>query len=36
LPRARAEIERLRVESVLGVSEARYRDLYDNAPSPMI
>ena len=34
--RARAEIERLRVESVLRESEARYRDLYDNAPSPIV
>src|SRR5712692_958708 len=30
--RARAEIERLRVEAVLRESEERYRDLYDEAP----
>jgi PAS domain S-box-containing protein len=34
--RARVEIERIKVESVLRESEARYRDFYDNAPSPIV
>src|SRR3989442_14834565 len=31
--RARAEIERLRAETALRVSEERYKDLYDEAPA---
>src|SRR5262245_13040956 len=32
--RATAELQRIRAEQRLGESEARYRDLYENAPNP--
>src|SRR5262249_61547002 len=31
--RAAAELQRIRAEQQLGESEARYRDLYENAPN---
>jgi len=34
--RARAELDRLRVEAALRESEFRYRDLYENAPLPIV
>ncbi|HKN00820.1 MAG TPA: sigma 54-interacting transcriptional regulator [Candidatus Binataceae bacterium] len=34
--RARAELERVRVASAQRESEERYRDLYENAPSPIV
>ncbi|MGO9454791.1 MAG: sigma 54-interacting transcriptional regulator [Candidatus Binataceae bacterium] len=34
--RARAEFERLRVEAAQRESQERYRDLYENAPSPIV
>jgi len=34
--RARAEIERMRIEAALCDSEFRFRDLYENAPLPIV